>query len=301
MSNKLVVDLLNGQIAAALSRCESVAAVGHAGVRGAMREAVAISLIEPLLPPTWKLTSGIVASREGLNSRGAEGSDSGTEDQSGQEDLIIYDPSFLPPLFLLGDQEVVPVEAVVAIVEVKSTITASGWAQAIEHANLIRRMSSGWKPHKGLSPTLSQFTHPTYHVFALDTDLSGSGKSDWDRLLAAHKKLKTSIPVIHSFCVVNKEFGVQDYRRPNEFTNLVSNPISTATAKANLKEVSELLQESAVKEMVEPALKQIDKSLQHTDIRSWLVSFVDFLKAAHEVRTKKMSTPNLIEYMIDKN
>ena len=60
MTNKLAVSLLENQIASALSSAEGVQGIEHTGTRGHLREIFVQELIEPFLPSSWGVSTGIV-------------------------------------------------------------------------------------------------------------------------------------------------------------------------------------------------------------------------------------------------
>ena len=88
MSNKLIIDAMVARISGALAHAEALGQLQHQGTIGRLREIVLTDLIEPFLPPPWKVATGLI-----VDSRGEDLSHSG---QSGQEDILIYSPELLP-------------------------------------------------------------------------------------------------------------------------------------------------------------------------------------------------------------
>ena len=89
--------------------------IGHAPTLGSEREELLRVLIERHVPQRFHVATGFV-----------EGSDR-------QVDILIYDQIDYAPLFRAGNLVVVPIEAVRALIEVKSTLTAGQLADALDH------------------------------------------------------------------------------------------------------------------------------------------------------------------------
>lgn len=272
MANKFVVDLLNTQIENALRTANSLIGVEHHGMRGRLNEIVVEKLIKPLLPPTWEIATGIVCSNNGEISNS----------QSGQEDILIYDPNFLPPILKEKEQTILPIEAVLAIIEVKSTLTSTGITQAISHSSKIKSKPTTWTIGKGTAKALHQFRYPLYHIYGFRSDLTGENKTEWDRLEELQNKSGSTIPVINSICVADSTAVIQDYRVTDRLKKLPN-------GEEELRKLRLLLGQSA-------SLKSTDISTVYT--QKWLTALVDFTKASHQTRVKKMTTPNLMSYFI---
>jgi hypothetical protein len=88
--------------------------------KGAFREFFVASLIRPLMPSHFGVGSGVVVAVNGQQSR--------------QTDVIIYDRRLLPPILLAGERGVFPIDSVLAVVEVKSTLAASHYSGLVDAA-----------------------------------------------------------------------------------------------------------------------------------------------------------------------
>lgn len=93
--------------------------VDHGGVKGNLRELFVTKLLSGLLHPDFEVGSGICVDRMGQ--------------QSPQCDLVIYDRSVVPPLFLEG-QPFIPIDSVSDIIEVKSSLTNEEIAKCLMNA-----------------------------------------------------------------------------------------------------------------------------------------------------------------------
>ena len=255
MANKLVFDLLQSKIAGAISEAQSFSTIEHDGTRGRLREIVLTKLIRPFIPPNWEVTTGFLCSSDGSDT---------SETQSGQEDLIIYDPSFLPAFFSDLEQSIVPVEAAIATIEVKSTVNSAAVNQAVTHADRIQSMHSLWQYEK--SKTMKEgfdrdwIRWPTHNIFGLKTDLTEQGKTEWKRIQEVHKSLGHKAPLISSICVPDRCAFIHD-KCKTDFTN-IHYPKET-----------------------------------NIEVLMWLVNIVDFARVSHEVRTKAMKSLNFIQYL----
>ena len=94
--------------------------VEHDGEKGAFREFFVAGLIRPLLPSQYGVGSGTVVSVSGKQSR--------------QTDVIIHDRRSLPPIILAGQRGMFPVDSVLAVVEVKSTLKANHYCRLADAA-----------------------------------------------------------------------------------------------------------------------------------------------------------------------
>jgi hypothetical protein len=90
--------------------------VKHDGEMGAFREFFVAELLRPVLPHQFGVGSGVVIEKGGR--------------QSPQLDVIIFDRRGVPPLLLAGERGLYPVDGVLAVCEVKSTLKAAHYKQA---------------------------------------------------------------------------------------------------------------------------------------------------------------------------
>src|SRR5690349_19756662 len=105
IANKMLVDF-----------DEIQAQIVHNGVRGDQRERALRDFLTKYLPKKYSVGTGHVLDRTGK--------------MSGQCDVVIYD-SFNCPLILVEEgYQIFPVESVFAVIEVKSTFTATSIEEA---------------------------------------------------------------------------------------------------------------------------------------------------------------------------
>ena len=273
MTNKLAVSLLENQIATALRSAESVSEIGHAGARGRLREIFVQDLIEPFLPETWGVSTGIVICSDGTET---------TKSQSGQEDILIYDPSLLPPLIKRSEQAVLPIEAVLAIVEVKSVLSASDYSQAVKHSSEIRAMPTSLSLDAAALNILNQFRYPLYHLYGFTSDISGEEKNEWDRLLEAHEKHGLTSPVLNSVCCSDTQLYTQHHKYPQEF-KMYADP--SHQGRRLIKAFDGIIN----------ADEMIDK-LRIRNTKYWLLGLLDTARLTHATRLRKMPPVVLSHY-----
>lgn len=122
--NALYRNLILERVRYALAAAKVAAELEHNGVMGALRESLMTELFRPLIPQDFGIATGVIISADGL--------------QSPQQDIVIYNKSILPPLLTDGPA-IVPIESVVATIEVKSTLTAKEIQMAYGNAYALRR------------------------------------------------------------------------------------------------------------------------------------------------------------------
>lgn len=171
----------------------------HAVLKGRLRELLVTELIEPLLPSGVCATTGIL-----IDSKG---------NQSNQLDVIIYSSDILPPIIQSKEQSIIPVDAALQVIEVKSHLNATEIRDSIKKAESVKTL---WLlgPRK-LKPPLSFFIkeklkHPIkvetiFSVFAFGYDLKE--KTEWERYLEIKKDPKVvSGGGVDDICVVGSGY-----------------------------------------------------------------------------------------------
>lgn len=190
--NSAYTDLLRARVAGALREAAALRAVNHNGLMGELREVIISRLLQPLLPVTVGVSSGIIISSE--------------DQQSPQTDIVIYDKMILPP-FLLAEKGLIPVEAVVGVIEVKSTLDIDELRKAQKDAKTVAGFPA--LPPLVVPGDPPQLPYKTSSaLFAFASDLSPTGKTEitrYDEILAGES------PALQLLCVVGRGF----WRRVN--------------------------------------------------------------------------------------
>lgn len=184
--------MLNDAIAAATDHMvrlyELSGGVSHDGEKGAFREFFIAELIRPCLPFQFGVGSGVVIDAYKRQSR--------------QSDLIIYDNRLLPPVILTKDRGLYPIDSVLAVIEVKSTLKSTHYKSMFEAARLFSPTADN-NPNCLRIATLgtlegNQTFYPLYAVFGYTSD---SDRDEFERL---EKRFPGGREHIRLICVLNK-------------------------------------------------------------------------------------------------
>ena len=158
---------LVADVAHAIATAKAVESIDHLGTRGRLREVLISELFRPLFPSTFEIMTGVLVDHAGDSAH----------NQSGQEDILVYSREVLPGGMHLEETGLLPVEACVAVIEVKSTLTAAGVRQSLEHARRVRGLRTIYQKVAKNWPIpwpQGAAVYPIYNVFALQTDLSSA-------------------------------------------------------------------------------------------------------------------------------
>jgi len=149
----------------------------HRGERGASRETALARFLESQLPARFGVTSG-------------EGVDSG-ERRTGQLDVVIYDRNLTAPLLAEDPGDLLPAESLLAVIEVKSTLTKAELEKCARAAKAISRLRPYSKAfvgsRKGGLSAKDNRHRCQYSIVAFESDLSKKGwaPTEWKRLTDA--------------------------------------------------------------------------------------------------------------------
>ena len=163
MSTMFVPDFLACSLDRITSMARGFGYVEDEGVKGVLRESLVESFLEPLLMPPYRAGTGVIIDCKGH--------------QSGQCDIIIWDDSIFRPLYMARGAGIFFVEAVVGVLEIKSTVTRAAYKQAIQRAQQLKNMfilrpstpehpNDGWVNEPGIFPIMGMFG------FRSDADVS---------------------------------------------------------------------------------------------------------------------------------
>ncbi len=171
---------------AALSEAQAAANLTHSGVKGTIREILVADLLRPLLPADIGIGSGqIIEAKTGR--------------LSSQQDIILYDRSIVPPVTFDVTHAIVPIEAVLYTIEVKSKLTKAELVKTHEAANELKSFQFLTGQFDQSGKEISHLVHkPICVVLALDTDLSGNADNDAKRYVNVYG---TDEPHVSAICV----------------------------------------------------------------------------------------------------
>lgn len=105
---------------------ETSGAIGHALTRGEVRESEVIAGLRPHIPERFEVASGEVINAEGQRSL--------------QQDVIIADKLIGTPFLATGGIGVFPIEIVYGVLQVKSSISPSEIAEAVENIRSVKTL-----------------------------------------------------------------------------------------------------------------------------------------------------------------
>ena len=184
--------LAESTIAFALARAEASAELPHLGLRGRAREIFARNLLTPFLSPNIGTCTGVVVDSEGGHSR--------------QVDVIVYDKTLIPSLMFTGEEGIVPVESVLATVEVKSQLTKPELVSAVQNAHSVKALRAKFREVMMEVPAKAT---PICSLFAFSSDTTS--EKELSRLESAVSEVneeadrKVFVP-LSSICVGNASF-----------------------------------------------------------------------------------------------
>lgn len=149
----------------------------HAGLKGSGAEAIVASFLRERLPQSLGVTTGHVVDPSGQLSK--------------QADVVVYDAQRTPMIFrrAYNDWDVVPAEGVIAVIEVKMSLTAAMLDGIVANAQTVlnlQRTAYFGDPVANFDLHGKQWTELPifYSVFAFETDNMYSGQ--WNVLLQDH-------------------------------------------------------------------------------------------------------------------
>lgn len=182
-------DLYLVRVRSAIAAAQAARGIGHHGLRGQFREIFVRELLRPLIPVHIGLGTGEIATADGQHSR--------------QQDVVMYDTRVLPPFLADPSVGLFPLESVLYTIEVKSVLMAGDLRQAHESAQQI----DGFEYQTGFHSLDNEPVDlPVWKViptvFAFDSDLSVSGRSEVDR----YPSFEGPEPPLKAICVVGRGY-----------------------------------------------------------------------------------------------
>ncbi|MCD9517003.1 DUF6602 domain-containing protein [Photobacterium carnosum] len=165
MANKsikknLYQELLRAKIKGAIEEAKAASAISHNGLKGTVLEILISKLFKPLLPSDISIGTGQIL-------------DQYTNKLSNQIDIILYDKSILPPILFDSITGIFPIESVLYVIEVKTTLCRNEIVKAHMSAKTLRNFNylPGMKNHFG-NDQHHEIKPIVNAIFALKSDLS---------------------------------------------------------------------------------------------------------------------------------
>lgn len=187
--NELYRSFVVARIDYALNAARAAAPLQNAGVKGSVREILIADLFKPLVPSDIGVATGVIISAF-------------DQKQSPQQDIIVFDMRVLPPILFERGHAIVPIESVIATIEVKSVLNAQELRSAHNNAKLLSEldMHSGVKDNNG-NWVDSPVSSPLPIVFALESDLKGLPDAEIKR----YADVKSDDPaILRGICVAGR-------------------------------------------------------------------------------------------------
>jgi hypothetical protein len=180
--NQLVRQVMVETIRQARELSRIVEGVPHVSLRGHFRESFLSRALRPWLPHGLELGTGTIVDEDG------------TPRVVNEDDIVIYAPDLLPAVLPLVDRNIYLLDAVLACVEVKTTLSSEALKEAVAGAMALDSLKSSFKGKREI-----------HAVFAYNSDVSI--KSELARLQAklAQSDWNKPNPPISILCVDERE------------------------------------------------------------------------------------------------
>lgn len=147
----------------------------HMGLRGSVREGSVRKFLEARLPDSFAVCSGQATDRYGTMTR--------------QLDVMIYDADVNPPL-VRGEHTLLPAEALLGVVEIKSRLEIKGVREALDNASSVHALRPNDKSflpfRRRGTPADDGLPRCFYTLLASESDLSPDNwvGREWKRLVS---------------------------------------------------------------------------------------------------------------------
>ena len=178
-SEPLYRALMRARVLGALKTARATAGISHSGVKGRVREILISELFRPLFPKDVSIASGLITDFKGRLST--------------QQDIIIFDGSIVPPISFDASAAIIPIEAVLYTIEVKSELTMQELRQAHKSAKELAAFT--YLDH-GQPNVLA-----TSVLFALGSDLNSDPLNEAKRYVEV---CGGEAPFLKEICVAGK-------------------------------------------------------------------------------------------------
>lgn len=190
-------------------KSQNASAFQHSGIRGDERAAALSEFLKQQLP------SGIgVAKGEAIDF---------SDCRTGQLDIVIYDADIAALISGQSENAILPAESLLAVIEVKTTLTQNELDTCFESARKVRALRpfkrSFVAGRKDGRPAKGGNCRCLYIVFAYETNIGGADwlANEFKRVGAAAEKVKKGLDLIDVVYVLSR--GII---RPGSFTGKVN-------------------------------------------------------------------------------
>jgi hypothetical protein len=191
--NKLYRELMLSSIRKTLGDMKAVGSYRSSLLKGRAREIFVTNLLRPYLNPSMDICTGIATDSDG--------------NHSDQIDIIVFDKGIVPPFLLNEGEGIIPIESVLATVEVKSELNSTEVRKAVNNARSVKLLKPFFAEIRKADATNKS---PLCCLFAYSSDLST--KSERERLQPIvdqkNRKGPEVLVPISSICVADRYYAL---------------------------------------------------------------------------------------------
>ena len=227
--------LMRARVRGALEMAKAAKGISHKGLKGRVTEILVSELFRPLLPADIGIASGQIVDNKGNLSR--------------QQDVILFDRSILPPFSFDPSAAVIPIEAVLYVIEIKATLTLGALTEAHESASELDdfRYLPAHQLDGGFAADIPKLISV---IFALESTLSPKEMNEPKRYKTVYK---TGEPYLRAICVAERGYWTSSHgtwmqmggRRPgDEVLALIGGVLNTykfIAARRNIQKLGEYI------------------------------------------------------------
>ena len=185
MPDKILQEIASIEIKKMIGESNAVGAISHPYLKGKIREMGFGKLLARFLPPIYSIGSGKIHDSEGV--------------ASPESDLIIYNPSMLPPLSFSEDLGIYPLESTHYSIEVKSknSTTRASIIDSINNVKSLRRLTF-----------LNNYASKPIRTYPVSAFFSYGANSKIDILgiLKENDEAFDSNPLLNPICIVGQGY-----------------------------------------------------------------------------------------------
>jgi hypothetical protein len=128
VANQAIIDAIRPALRGLIAQGQALSSLPHDGVKGYLREVLIRAMIEPFLPPSVCVVTGTIVTLDGVRKARNE------------DDLVLFSKERMPLLMNLG-KALIPLEGVVAQIEVKSKLSRGDVVAAAKAATELQMKS----------------------------------------------------------------------------------------------------------------------------------------------------------------
>lgn len=179
MPSNIIQSIIRNRANVLFERYNESRHIDHSGTKGDLREAYLMDFLEPLLPRRFSAATGFITDALGTCI-------------SPQIDLIFFDEGRVVPIELARHYFIVPIESVIGVCEIKSSLNSKSFDQIVKQIEAIRSLKlTSVVENRPLHASRNGI--PTF-IFSYDSDLSEE----------ALKKQFNIYPSLISICIASQ-------------------------------------------------------------------------------------------------